>query len=83
MGVESDVFNVPDLRSRVPVGYDSKNINSGMASLLFAEGGETSHTLTQNEMPAHQHKLSAAGGDTMAVMTNRVHSNDIDQHRRR
>lgn len=80
MGVESDVFNVPDLKSRVPVGYDPKNINSGMATHLFTEGGETSHTLTINEMPSHQHKLISAGGDTMAVMTNRVHSNDIDQH---
>ena len=81
MDIESDKFNVPDLRSRIPVGYDPQRMNGTGANIMFAEGGEQFRTLTVNEMPSHQHRLSGASGATiMAVMTNRVQSNDVDQH---
>lgn len=76
-GISSTTFNTPDLKGRFILGYSNGTYNMGIT------GGEVTHTLTQNEMPAHNHKLGAAGGDVMAVMTNRVQSNDIDQHRRR
>ena len=45
-------FNLPDLRNRVGVGKSS----SSPYNILGNTGGETSHTLTIAEMPAHSHK---------------------------
>lgn len=74
IGITATTFYVPNLKGRFILGYNKGTYEIG------ATGGEVTHTLTQNEMPAHQHKLQSAGGDVMAVMTNRVQSNDIDQH---
>ncbi|MEY4278695.1 MAG: Microbacterium phage TinyTimothy, partial [Bacteroidota bacterium] len=52
-GDGSTTFNVPDLRGRVPVGK-----NTGTFSSLGLTGGEESHTMTVNEMPAHKHTTS-------------------------
>lgn len=48
-------FALPDLRGRVPVhaGWSGEVVR-GQA------GGEIAHTLTQAEMPAHQHSLSGS-----------------------
>lgn len=44
-------------------------------------GGREDVTLGINEMPSHQHRLAGAeGATTMAVMTNRIQANDVDQH---
>jgi len=53
VGDGSTTFNVPDLRGRVPVGK-----NTGTFSSLGLTGGEESHTMTVNEMPAHKHTTS-------------------------
>jgi len=49
-GDGSTTFNLPDLRGRVPVGK-----NAGTFSSLGSTGGEETHTMTVNEMPAHKH----------------------------
>jgi microcystin-dependent protein len=55
---------VPDLRGRVPVGFDSGNgpgrmtnsASGGLsASALGNTGGEQAHTLTTNELASHTH----------------------------
>lgn len=46
--VDADTFTVPDLRGRVPVG-------AGGQWAVGANGGESEHTLTIAEMPAHAH----------------------------
>lgn len=48
-------FALPNLQGRVPVG-------PGFEIQLGQLGGETAHTLTASEMPAHTHALSASGG---------------------
>lgn len=58
-------FNVPDLRGRFALGFNSGSIadidgdsalNSAIGSYGIASmGGEESHTLTSSEMPAHNH----------------------------
>lgn len=52
-GAIPDVFRVPDLQGRVPVGQKSgdSDFNS-----LGDVGGEKTHTLTIDEMPAHNHQ---------------------------
>lgn len=52
---DSDHFNVPDLRYRVPAGVGSW---SGSPDLdLGDQVGEPDHTLTTSEMPSHQHSI--------------------------
>ena len=52
-GGSGDSFRVPDLRNRVAVGH-----NSGEPSFntLGKQGGEIAHTLTEAEMPSHNHR---------------------------
>ncbi|HET9651805.1 MAG TPA: tail fiber protein [Usitatibacter sp.] len=45
-------FALPDLRGRVP-------IHVGIGFTLGQRGGEESHTVTVQEMPAHQHTMNA------------------------
>ncbi len=49
-------FALPDLRGRVPVGYGQ---GPGLQPYVLGQvGGEETHTLTINEMPAHAHAFS-------------------------
>lgn len=58
-GDGSTTFNVPDMRGRVPAGLDNMGgaaagVLSGASSMGATQGAET-HTLSVNEMPAHDH----------------------------
>ena len=52
-------FRVPDLRGRVAVGK-----NAGTFGALGKTGGEETHTLTTEEMPAHNHTFSGQSAAT-------------------
>ena len=56
-GDGSTTFNLPNLKGKVPVGYDSSD--SSFDS-LGETGGEKTHTLTVNEMPSHTHPLKTS-----------------------
>ncbi len=61
VGDGSTSFNLPDLRSRVPVGYNVDTI-SGRSTRAIAEGsGTESHTLLDAEIPKHTHPITDAG----------------------
>jgi microcystin-dependent protein len=49
-------FALPDLRGRIP-------IHEGAGHTLGEVGGEQGHTLTQAEMPLHQHLMNASSLD--------------------
>lgn len=51
-GGEGAVFGVPDMRTRVPVGYDVRN---EPFNVLGAKGGVKEVTLTGMQMPSHSH----------------------------
>lgn len=51
-GDGSTTFNLPNLSGRIAVGYDSSDTNFNTLGLT---GGESTHTLTVNEMPSHHH----------------------------
>jgi microcystin-dependent protein len=64
-GNGATTFGVPDLRGRVPVmlnlgsGRVSTAVSGGLdGNTLGAGGGEGSHTLVTNEIPAHSHGVT-------------------------
>jgi microcystin-dependent protein len=69
-GDGSTTFNVPDLRGRVPAGFDSGNATGRLtantpqgvsASSLGNAGGEQSHSLTTAELAVHNHGITDPG----------------------
>lgn len=61
-GDGSTTFNLPDLKGKIPVGYNSSETEF---DTLGETGGEKTHTLTEAEMPAHTHTVpqgNAEGG---------------------
>jgi len=57
-GSYPDTFRVPDIRSRFIWGYQEEGTPpTGVGST----GGAVTHTLTTNEMPAHDHSVHAHG----------------------
>lgn len=54
-GDGSTTFNLPNLKGRVAVGYDSSQTEF---DTLGETGGEKTHTLTINEMPNHSHNTN-------------------------
>jgi microcystin-dependent protein len=61
-GNGTTTFNLPDLRGRVPIGI---NLDPGKGTVYLQgqSAGEAAHTLTVNEMPAHNHGVSASSND--------------------
>ncbi|MDT4904601.1 MAG: hypothetical protein QOF92_2851 [Pseudonocardiales bacterium] len=65
-------FRLPDLRGRAPMhlgDYNGDNVTQGQV------GGEATHVLAQNEMPAHTHALSARGAASTSDPTNALWAN--------
>ena len=51
-GDGSTTFNLPNLKGKLPVGYDASQTEFNS---LNKTGGEKSHTMTTGEMPNHSH----------------------------
>lgn len=60
-GNGSTTFNLPDLRSRVPLGKDSRDADFDTIGETY---GEKNHTLTVNEMPSHAHSVTTQATGT-------------------
>lgn len=54
VGDGSTTFNLPDLEGRVPVGLDAAQTEF---DTLGETGGAKTHTLTEAEMPTHDHAM--------------------------
>lgn len=80
-GDGSTTFNVPDMRGRVPAGYDSGNTSGRLtvaatggasAAALNNSGGEQAHTLATTELAAHSHSVPDPGHSHGMVSGNGV-----------
>lgn len=55
-GDGSTTFNLPNLKGKIAVGYDSTQTEF---DALGETGGDKTHTLTVDEIPSHTHTLNA------------------------
>jgi microcystin-dependent protein len=55
-------FALPNLRGQVPIHF-------GAGFTLGQTGGQEAHTITQSEMPAHTHLVTASANDAVAVVS--------------
>jgi microcystin-dependent protein len=60
-GDGSTTFNLPNLKGKIPVGYDGNDTDF---NTLGNTGGEKEHTLTTNELPSHSHRQLYASNPT-------------------
>jgi len=54
-------FLLPDLRSRVPVGYNTDSISGRSTRAIAAGSGTETHTLLDAEIAKHTHPITDAG----------------------
>ena len=65
VGDGSTTFNVPDLRGRIPMGLDNlggtpaNRVTDANADSLGGALGSQDHTLTEAELPSHDHSLAS------------------------
>ena len=83
-GDGSNTFNVPDLRSRSPIGYNTASITGRSTRAIAASGGEEAHQLSEGELEQHSHVIpntththafTTANGTTGITETNLAKSN--------
>lgn len=70
-GNGTSTFNLPDLRTRVPIGADSANYQLG------SKGGEATHKLTQAELPNYTIPNVELVGTTNDIYCNRLEPSGI------
>lgn len=71
-GDGSTTFNLPNLSGRVVLGVSQSHA-------LGTTGGEATHTLTEQEMPAHSHTVPAHGHNNDITATTPVLSHTVTQ----
>jgi len=67
-GDGSNTFNIPDLRARVPVGFNTSTIGSGVTvrsdrAIAATSGGTEGHIITEAQLAAHSHAIPATPHD--------------------
>lgn len=80
-GDGTTTFTLPDLRGRVPAGYDSAQVEFNALGKI---GGAKTHTLAESEIPAHNHWYEgvltsvsqAAAGSTIRGNTTGKYTNN-------
>lgn len=83
-GDGSTTFNIPNLKGKVPVGYDPAQTEF---DALGETGGAKTHTLSANELPSHTHSGTTGGqssdhthGFSATTSTNGFHSHGLSNN---
>lgn len=71
-GNGSSTFNLPNLKGRVPVGRDT---GQSEFDSLGETGGAKTHTLTEAEMPSHNHSASTGSAGSHTHQSRGYYSN--------
>jgi microcystin-dependent protein len=66
-GDGSTTFALPDLRGRTPVGIGIGDATNATSWTIAEKKGDEKHTLTIDEMPAHDHDVPATASDASGV----------------
>ncbi len=74
VGDGSTSFNLPDLRSRVPVGYNTDTISGRSTRAIAAGAGTETHTLLDAEIPKHTHPITDSGHIHATTETAHTHT---------
>jgi len=69
-------FLLPDLRSRVPVGYNTDTISGRSTRALALGSGTETHTLTEAQIPLHDHPITDPGHIHPVTDTTHYHIGD-------
>ncbi len=69
-------FLLPDLRSRVPVGYNTDTISGRSTRALALGSGTETHTLVEAEIPLHDHPITDPGHIHPVTDTTHFHIGD-------
>lgn len=78
--IGSGVFNLPDLRGRLPLGYmagvsrvaasdEDRVYDDGAANILGADGGAQRRWITKDNLPEHEHSLMGDAGTQFYATT--------------
>jgi microcystin-dependent protein len=73
-GDGSTTFNLPDLRSRMPAGYNSGDTNF---NLLGKTGGQMTVALSTTHIPSHNHPITISDPGHNHSINNPAHSHSI------
>jgi microcystin-dependent protein len=66
VGDGATTFNKPDMKGRLPIGVGTGDASNATAHTLGQKEGDETHTLTEEEMPAHTHAGPDRGNATVA-----------------
>jgi|SRR6185436_2082517 len=73
VGDESTTFNVPNLNGQVTMGFGGTSLPA-IGNVIGQSGGESNHSLTIAEIPAHTHTTTNGGGIVTNTGSNAIYA---------
>ena len=74
--VDGNTFNVPDMRARSPLGYNTATISGRATRALALGSGVETHALSTGELAAHSHAIPATTHTHAIDDSTHIHTGD-------